>query len=41
MQNDFNPHNLTAIREKSDGITLIFIFLFLVITYLASLFERL
>ena len=40
MQNDFNPHNLTAIREKSDGITLIFLFLFIFITYLTTLFER-
>ena len=41
MQTQFQPHNITAIREKSDGLTIILTFLFVFITYLASLFERL
>jgi len=40
MDNQFQPHNITAIREKSDGLTVILTFLFIFITYLASLFER-
>jgi len=34
----FNPHNITAIREKGDGITIIFTILFIFMTYLMSLF---
>jgi len=41
MQNRFQSYNVTAIREKSDGLTVILTFLFIFITYLASLFERL
>ncbi len=40
MQNRFQSYNVTAIREKSDGLTVILTFLFIFITYLASLFER-
>jgi len=40
MQNQFPPYNVTALREKSDGLTVILTFLFMFITYLASLFER-
>ncbi len=40
MQNQFQSYNVTAIREKSDGLTVILTFLFMFITYLASLFER-
>jgi len=40
MQNQFQPHNITAIREKSDGLTIIITFLFMFITYLTTLFER-
>jgi len=34
----FNTHNITAMREKGDGITVIFTILFIFITYLVSLF---
>lgn len=35
-----DPYNITAIREKSDGITVIFTILLLFITYLMSLFDE-
>ena len=35
-----NPQNLTAVREASDAPTLIFIFIFLFITYILSLIEE-
>ena len=35
-----DTHNITAIREKSDGITVIFTILFIFITYLMSLFDE-
>jgi len=35
-----DPHNITAIREKSDGITIIMTILFIFITYLMSLFDE-
>ena len=41
MENQIPLYNVTAIREKSDGLTVILTFLFMFITYLASLFERL
>jgi len=40
MENQIPPYNVTALREKSDGLTVILTFLFIFITYLASLFER-
>lgn len=33
-------HNITAMREKGDGITVIFTILFIFITYLMSLFDE-
>ena len=36
----FNTHNITAMREKSDGITVIFTILFIFITYIMSLFDE-
>ena len=36
----FNTHNITAIREKGDGVTVIFTILFIFITYLMSLFSE-
>ena len=36
----FNTHNITAMREKSDGITVIFTILFIFMTYLMSLFDE-
>ena len=36
----FNPHNITAMREKGDGITVIFTILFIFMTYLMSLFDE-
>ena len=36
----FNTHNITAMREKGDGITVIFTILFIFITYLMSLFDE-
>jgi hypothetical protein len=35
-----DPHNLTEVREASDAPTLIFIFMFLFITYILSLIEE-
>ncbi len=40
MENQIPLYNVTAIREKSDGLTVILTFLFMFITYIASLFER-
>ena len=37
----FDTHNITAMREKSDGITVIFTILFIFITYLMSLLDEL
>ena len=36
----FDTHNITAMREKSDGITVIFTILFIFITYLMSLYDE-
>ena len=36
----FNTHNITAMREKGDGITVIFTILFIFMTYLMSLFDE-
>ena len=36
----FDTHNITAMREKSDGITVIFTILFIFMTYLMSLFDE-
>jgi hypothetical protein len=40
MENQIPLYNITAIREKSDGLTVILTFLFMFITYIVSLFER-
>ena len=36
----FNTHNITAMREKGDGITVIFTIIFIFMTYLMSLFDE-
>ena len=36
----FDTHNITAMREKSDGITVIFTILFIFITYIMSVFDE-
>ena len=36
----FNTYNITDMREKSDGITVIFTILFIFITYLMNLFDE-
>lgn len=36
----FDTHNITAMREKGDGITVIFTIMFIFITYLMSLFDE-
>ena len=35
----FDTHNITAMREKSDGVTVIFTILFIFITYKVILYE--
>ena len=36
----FDTHNITAMREKSDGITVIFTILFIFITYIMSVYDE-
>ena len=35
-----DPHNLTAVREVSDAPTIIFIIMFMFVTYIFSLIEE-
>ena len=36
----FDTHNITAMREKGDGITVLFTMMFIFMTYLMSLFSE-
>jgi len=36
----FNTNNITAMREKGDGITVIFTIMFVFITYILSLINE-
>jgi hypothetical protein len=36
----FDTHNITAMREKGDGITVLFTIMFIFMTYLMSLFSE-